>query len=291
METEQEKTEQISESEMFDEINETKTEEVKDTPRDEKGRFAAKAEETTEKVLTEPEPEAPIEQEPEPVEQVKEEKPDQIPSWRLKEEADARRAAAERAEQAERQRAELEHQLRALQQQLEAKEQPQEPVPDVFENPQYYQNLPQMLRSEMQNMRSEIVREVRGNVSLENAKRTHGELFDQAWAEMDSRVKQGDVSMWRQVVGSNDPGETLVGLYKQANTFKEVDGDLNSWFEKKLEERLKDPATQAKVLEMARTTAKTQPTKVDLPPSLNKAPSAAPATAGSEGGIWEHTLR
>src|SRR5512134_76154 len=82
-------------------------------PRDEHGRFAPKAE---------PEPVAP-QPEPEPQPQTQEQR-DAIPPWRLREEAEARRAAEARV-------AEYERMVRELQAQRKPEE---KPPPDIFEN-------------------------------------------------------------------------------------------------------------------------------------------------------------
>lgn len=96
-----------------------------ETPRDERGRFAPKtvAEQEAE-TAAQAQPEAPVTEQPKDTNQG-------IPPWRLKEEADARRAASEEAQRYRNEVDELRRQMQAIQKQNE----PKPPVPDLYENP------------------------------------------------------------------------------------------------------------------------------------------------------------
>ena len=98
--------------------------EVAETPRDERGRFAPKtvAEQEAEQVA-QAQPEAPITEQPKDTHG--------IPPWRLKEEADARRAANEEAQRYRNEVDELRRQMLTIQKQNE----PKPVVPDLYENP------------------------------------------------------------------------------------------------------------------------------------------------------------
>lgn len=262
---------------------------TEDRTRDDKGRVVkAEAEEETveAEAETEAEPEATEEQTEKP-----EDNQDRIPPWRLKEEADNRRHWQEKAEAEAQARAQVEQKLWAMQGQLQQHQAPQtqqEPV-DLFQDPEGW------AKSQEQTF-DQRLRAVEGNFSLRLAKATHKDLFDDAWGEMLNRSQSGDDSMRQQVLNSADPGETLVGLYKQAKIYKEADGDLSAYLERQKQEWLKDPQIQAQVLEAAKQTAtqSTQPkTQVKLPQSLNKAGSSGkPSNQGdaSDAGLWEHTL-
>lgn len=296
MATEKVELDQISDEELFDatepeaaepEAEPEAAEAKESSDRDEKGRFVKKAEEEPEPEVSE-EPEA----EAKPEEQPETEKQDlqQIPSWRLKEEADARREWQKKAEDEAQRRTQIEQQLWQIQQQLAQQQQPQPEPIDPIQDPEGW------ALSQQQTV-DQRIRALEGNFSLRLAKATHKELFDEAWQEMINRSQSGDDTMRQQVLNSTDPGETLVGLYKQAKTFREVNGDPNAWLEAKKQEWLADPQVQAQVLEAAKGTAaqnastQSQP-QVKLPQSLNKAgASGRPSSAGmSDAELWEGTL-
>jgi hypothetical protein len=234
------------------------TEEAKteDRVRDEKGRFVAKDKDEESGDESAPVPEAALEEAPqEPVK----EKPDHIPSWRLKEEADSRREAERRA-------LAYEQQLAQLQQQMQAMQQPKEPI-DIFANPEAYT---QSIEQQM----GEKLRAMEANFSLRLAHNKHGDVFTEAFNEVMQRPLQDP--MRQQVINSPDPGETLVSLYQRERTYKEVGTDPIAYKAKVLEDALKDPQFLAKAMQSARQTAGASPTnnKIDLPPSLNKVASA-----------------
>ena len=104
-------------------------------------------------------------------------------------------------------------------------------------------------------------------------------MFEQAYSEAQQAIAQGDNQLSAMMQTSSSPGETLVQWYKQRQTMREVGDDPNVWLERKLEERLNDPAFLAKAMERARTQATANPPSrpaVSLPPSLS---SMSPALA------------
>jgi len=245
--------------------------EAKETrARNEKGRFVKAEEEAPE-----PEPE------PEPEPQQEEKQDHRVPLMELLNEREKR-------QEEQRRREALEQRLNEYQRQLEAQQKPEEPI-DIFANPEAYQ---QTIEQRIGNMQ----RQMEGNFSLRLARATHRDVFDEAWSEMVNRTQSGDDSMRQQVLQSSDPGETLVALYRQAKTFKEVEGDPNAWLEAKKQEWLNDPEVQAQLLQNARQTASTNPqarNNVKLPPSLNKATSSGNQHGRadmSDAALWEDTL-
>lgn len=274
---------ETSKEEPKAEETQPETEEAKEArERDEKGRFKAKEEtpETEEEPAAEAEPEA--KQQPE--EKPEEEKQDhRVPLMELLNEREKR-------QEEQRQRETLQNQLWQLQQQLQQQQQPTPDPIDPFQDPEGWQ------QAQAQTIEQKL-RAVEGNFSLRLAKATHKELFDEAWSEMMQQVQSGNDSMRQQVLNSSDPGETLVSLYKQTKTFREVNGDPNAWLESKKQEWLQDPEVQKQILELTRQSAagnaQSQKPNVKLPPSMNKAGSSGASRGSndiSDGALWEETL-
>lgn len=241
--------------------------------RDEKGRFVAK--------------ESPQEETP-AVESPKEEKPElHIPSWRLKEEADARREAIERASRAEQEAQAFRQQLWQLQQQLQAQQQPKPEPVDIFADPDGYKH-------HVAQTMDQRLKAMEGNFSLRLAAYKHGDTFHEAWSDMMNRTQMGDDSLRQQVLQSPDPGETLVQLYQREKVYSEVGNDPNAYREKLKAELLKDQTFLAEALNAARGVASAQPTqKINLPPSLNKATAAISQDDGdgSPASVWRYATR
>jgi hypothetical protein len=242
--------------------------------RDEKGRFVAKDKDEEPGDESPPVAEAALEEAP--PETVKE-KPDHIPSWRLKEEADSRREAERRAQA-------YEQELQHLRTQMQALQQPKEPI-DIFANPEAYT---QSIEQQM----GEKLRAMEANFSLRLAHYKHGDTFTEAYKEVMQRPLQDP--MRQQVINSPDPGETLVTLYQREQTFREVGNDPTAYRSKILDEALKDPQFLAKAMQSARQTAGASPTnnKIDLPPSLNKVASAHSGDDGddSDSSVFNYAI-
>lgn len=261
---------------------EAKEETKAERERDEKGRFKAKEDSAEEPISTDVEI-------PAKVEQAKEEKSEHhsIPSWRLKEEADAKREAIERATRAEQEAQAFRQQLWQMQQQLQALQQPKEPI-DIFAQPEVYQQ-------HVEQTMEQRLRAMEGNFSLRLAAYKHGDTFHEAWTEMVNRTQSGDDSIRQQVMQSPDPGETLVQLYQREKVVKEVGTDPTAYRSKVLEDALKDPEFLAKALEQARASAGAQPTQqISMPKSLNKVAAAASIggdSDASDAGVWSYATR
>jgi len=246
---------------------EAPTEAKPERVRDEKGRYVAA---TTEQPQEEA---APV-----PTEETPAEKPDaRVPSWRLAEEADRRRAAEVALGEL---RAEI-RQLQMQQQQQMYQQQPQPPqeTPDIFADPAGFVN-------NLQTTFDQRLRTVQLENSLRFAHYAHGDTFNQAYEDFTSHVNQTrDQATYQRVMASSDPGEALVQWYKDRQLQKELGGsDLKTFLEKQREEWMKDPAVQAKVIEAFKATQQaTQPSNLtSLPPSLSRA--AAARSAHGESG-------
>lgn len=246
---------EVSEEYLF---NEAVSDEVPDSPvtaeqsepeqteqaRDEAGRFA--------KAEAEAENPAVAEQGQKPV--VDDDAP-QVPSWRVRELREERDALKRQLEEARRQPA----------QPVERKE-PAVTVPDPLLDPEgYAKHVREQIREDMLNERRED--------SLRAAHGKYGAEFDEAYRLAKERIDL-DPALKAKMQASRDPGETLIQWHREQKVMREVGNDPNAWLEKKLEERLKDPAFLAKAIEASKGVAQTQTNVrpiISLPPSLNGA--------------------
>lgn len=255
--------------------------------RDERGRFAAKAEETAS-----PQPEAPVEQAATPTPQPEPRDDHGIPSWRLKEEADAKREALERASRYEREVEEMRRALAALQQQAT----PKPEVPQIWDNPDGY--FDHRSREAIDPVKSEIS-QLREFYSQRDAIRTHGaDAVKTAYVALDQAAKSGDpeaLAAVSRVKSSMDPYGDIVTWHKKQTIFSTIGDNPDAFVEKQLEEKLKDPAYQAKLLERIRGQAQQRPSTVTpLPPSLNRMAAAVQPVEDEdtgEAGLLRNALR
>lgn len=259
--------------------------EVVDTPqpdipqerqRDEHGRFAPKAQEPAQ---------------PEPVQERPEPKTEGIPSWRLKEEAEARRAAEERASRVEREIAELRQQLT----QSTKKAEPEQPAPEPWD-PGYTEYVQNQAAAAVQARYEAAIQAM----AKETAYARHTEevvtAAEKAFIEANNS-RTLDQADFHRVMNSPNRYSAVVEWHKRQQVFSTVGNDPNAWLEKQLEERLKDPAYQAQLLDRIRGTAQPQPGTrpvTQLPPSLNKTTRAAASAEDdddSDAGLLKSALR
>lgn len=254
-------------------------------PRDEQGRFAPK-----QKAAEQPEAQAQPDATPP---EVKEQRQSEgIPPWRLKEEADARRAAEERARQYERDMADLRRQIAQQQQNKQS-----EKIPDIFEDANGF--VDHNVRTAIDPVKSEISR-LREFYSQQNAVREFGaEKVKAAYDAIDQALMSHDPeahAVLQRARESMDPFGDIVRWHQKTTVFNQIGADPNAWFEKQLEDRLKDPAHQAKLIERIR--GNVQPAQrpvTQLPPSLNKQTAAAVSDDdgddNSDAGLLKSALR
>jgi len=257
--------EELDEATLFEQAtsDETETEVVTEEPlqveqpRDADGKFA-KADEPAEAVA-ETEAEKPAVDDNAP----------QVPSWRVREINEEKRALAEKLTAYETEKSQWQSQQQELQRRLAALEKPAAEVkaekPDPLLDPEGYEKY-------LENRFEERLLNDRREFSLANAHKTYKTEFEEAYAAAQKNI---DPALKARMQQSRDPGETLMQWHREQKTMREVGNDPNAWLEKKLEERLKDPAFLAKALEQARGIAQPQQQngrpRVDLPPSLNGA--------------------
>lgn len=231
-------------------------EKPKEQPRDETGKFAPKAEEPTKVEPAKSEP-AKIEAKPEP------DKSDAIPAWRLREEAEARRAAEERAADFQRREA-------ALRRQLQEARPVEKPI-DLLEDPDgYARTLEQKVERKL------LTRFL--DASFEDARDQHGEKFDKAFAALEQVVQMGDTALRDRIVNSGNPGRALMRWHQDRETMGAISksGGLDGYRKQVFEEALKDPEFRKRAMEAWRdeATGGQRPNTVTQLPSLNKATGA-----------------
>jgi hypothetical protein len=255
--------------------------------RDEKGRFVAQ----------EPEP-APVETPPAvtPAPEAKDEA--QVPSWRLREVRERGEAAERRAEQEAQEKFALRQQFDAMQRELAQLKAPKPEPVDFYANPelalqqsiqpfqQQYQSLEQRLV--MRASRAEAISEF-GKPAIVEMEEAIGKALQSNHPDMQQ--------LSTQMRASDDPVGVAMKWYQRDKLATETGGDINAYRQRILDEAMKDPAFQAKVIEATRQqTQTTQPRpNIQLPPSLNKASGAAGASEyadddGSDGAIFRHAM-
>jgi hypothetical protein len=231
-----------------------------DRPRDENGRFAPKAAD-----------------EPAPVEKVEAEQPEKeqgIPSWRLKEEAEARREAIREAEELRRQNWQRDQELAQLRQQLNQYTAPKQELIDP------YSDLEGAIRQRMDPLQSQL------QFNREQTKFATSEMLmrdkigDEKFEELRSwaLARTNDPAFEAKVMRSAHPWNETMRIQKQELALKEVGDDPAAYRQRILEEALKDPAYVGRAIEVAKTMTGSNGQKpapnISLPPSLNKASSS-----------------
>jgi hypothetical protein len=245
-----------SDDELF---NEAVSDETPDAPvvaeqaeqpvRDEAGRFAKKEEPETAEVVAEAPAEKPV----------VDDNASQVPSWRVREINEEKRAALAELEALRAERAQWQRQ----QQQPKVEPAPKPVKPDPLLDPDGYE---EYLERKFEEKQLAITREN----SLKSAAKTYKDEFKEAYAAAQQKVDPALRALMQQ---SDDPGETLIQWHRENKVKAEVGHDPNAWLEKKLEERLNDPAFLQKAIERSKG-ASQQPDgrpRVELPPSLNGA--------------------
>ena len=194
-----------------------------------------------------------------------------IPAWRLREEAENRRAAEAKLQQYER---ELE-QLRRNQPKPEPPKPPELPDP-LLDPTGFYQHL--------QNDQAQREKNLRGELSFEFARDRDPARFDQALAAI-QRASPAEIL---RVKDAFSPGKELLAWYAQHERTTIVGDDLEAYNKKVLAEALKNPEHLRQAAEALRlsvvpsTNGSRQPSPVRLPPSLNSMSPSGAAPAGDD---------
>lgn len=264
-------------------------------PRDEHGRFAPKAAGEPEQVA-QPQQAEPAQADQQP----SEDQQAAIPSWRLKEVADERRAAVQRAEQAEIQARHYAAQLQQMNAELEKLRNPPAKPPDFFESPEAATQaavqaaLEQMVAPQLGQIRQtqlQLAQAVAATKFGDDKVKAADEAFSQAVANR--TIDQAD---YHRVMNSPNVFAAAVDWHNRQQVMSTVGPDPEAWFNKRMETFLSDPKNQATVMERIRGQAQngSRP-NVQLPPSLGRAPAAASAadddTDVSDAALFRYARR
>lgn len=278
----------IFRSAMADEPTTEETQ-SEDRNRDQLGRFAPKADDTP-AAATQQQPEQVTEQ---PAQQTQADEEGKVPPWRHRELREQRDAAEARAREFETRSRATEERLTALQRQWEQSQRPKEEPVDFFANPDAA--LDQRLspiESRMEQFAAKLVL----RASKAEAFAEHGvpavKEMEQAIgkAMQDGHPDMPSLSM--QMRNSDDPVGVAMSWYKRDKLLRDTGGDLGKYETTLQEKLLKDPAFQAKAMEAWRLQASApgNPSKVQIPPSLNKASGSAGNGADEAGDMSDASL-
>jgi hypothetical protein len=217
-----------------------------------------------------------------------------VPSWRLKEITEERRAAQAERDAFKQQRDQLafeQQEFRRRLAQLEKPpEQPQEPDPLL--NPREY-------REFMERRFEERLTNERREMSLQLAKRTYKEEFEQAYGIANKLAQEGraDPALTARMQHSTDPGETLISWFRDLKWKHEFGNDPVAYRKKVGDEMLKDPEFRKRAMEAWRTEAQGNQSgeRPMLAPSLNGISRSAAALRASQAdlsddALWDSTL-
>jgi len=195
-----------------------------------------------------------------------------IPSFRLREESEARRRA-------EQELSELRAQIAAFKVSQQQQQPPQKKL-DIFDDPSAF------VRQEMQPVLEQLRAEHRLNLerqSTENAQRFYGhETVDNAYNTMAMGMRNSDPQAWaiyHSAMGSHDPFGVITRWFVDRQTLNTIGGDLEAYKKSILEQAMRDPEYQRQVFNAARGGAVTQINRpvqqvsqstTSLPPSLSE---------------------
>lgn len=240
-------------------------------PRDEQGRFAAKEAGTpadqAEKPQTGQQEQAGEKQDG------KDGKDDgeSVPRWRLREITEERRQA-----QAERDalRAEL-IKLQTMQARQAPPEQEKQQEIDPLLDPNGFAK---QIRQEFEQRLSTE----RLNNNLAMAHMRHGEVFEKAYEAVVHQGQNGNRQLVSHLTSAANPGDAIVGWYRQQEMMRETNGDLGAFKEKMRGELLKDPEFLKAAIETVRNgNGQQQGQQGQRPNNVTRLPPSLSRTAGS----------
>ena len=202
-----------------------------------------------------------------------------VPPWRLREEADARRMAEDRARALEARLQEINTHLQQSQKQ-----------PDFFEDP--HQATRALIAQSLQPY-AEAQRQTEMYNSKMIAGVVHGadkvEAAEQAFLKARSEQIL-DPADYERVVQSPNRWDAVVQWHKKQTVLTSVGDDPEAWYKKRLEADLADPKFQAEVLQKVRGSAAARPSETRLPPSLSKSTAVASAAGDGVGDMSDQSL-
>lgn len=216
---------------------------------------------------------------PEPDKPAVDDNAPQVPSWRVREINEEKRAAiAERD-------ALLAEKAKWQQPQPEKPAAPVEKAakPDPLLDPDGY------AKAVREEVREEMLAD-RRETSLATAHKTYKVEFEEAYA---AAQKQIDPALKARMQASRDPGETLIEWHRENKAKAEVGTDLAAYKQRLREEALKDPEFRKTAMEAWKAEAQPQVNgrpRVDLPPSLNGASRSSALLRPGNDDVDDHAL-
>jgi hypothetical protein len=240
--------------------------------RDEQGRFAPKAADETAPEQIEEQPQA----EGQPPEQAT--RPGFVPSSRLKEEADARRAEKERADRLE----------TLLTQMVQKQTHPAPAATDPTPKAELWDDPDQWVDGHIGTVKTEV-QQTREFFSRKFAEQVHGaDKVKEAYAALDAAVGKGEMNrdqVLSQLQKSMDPYGDIMGWYEASAPQR----DPESYKQKIIADYLASQGGQA--APQAQAGQQAPSSVVRIPTSLNRTTSGAPNTpAGGDGDMSDASL-
>jgi hypothetical protein len=225
---------------------------------------------------------------------------DRVPSWRLREITEERRALQEEAQRLRVENARL-MAMRAQQERAQPPEQPK-PLPDPILDPEgFYKRVREDARAEF----TQQYAHDRLNQNLEIASVRYGEAFEKAFEAVIQVCQNGNPHFARQFTSQANPGQAIMSWYNRVTRDQRIGPDLDAYDKRREEELLSNPEFLAKAAARQRELALNggtppggQPkpnTVVRMPPSLSKATGSAEtpqtATDGSEDALFAYAMQ
>lgn len=211
----------------------------------------------------------------------------QVPSWRVREINDEKRALADKLTALETER----NQWLAERQRLTAAEKPPEKAakPDPLLDPEGYEKY---LEDKFEAKRLNDTREF----DLRITRQSNIETFDKAYEESQRLKAARDpafMELSQKMNSTNAPGKVLLDWYQDRMTKAEIGGDINAYNQRKREELLKDPEFRKAAMDAWRAEGQPQANgrpRVDLPPSLNGASRSNSMLRSTDGDVPDGDL-
>ena len=209
---------------------------------------------------------------------------DHVPSWRLREEAESRRLAEDRA--------------RTLQQRYDEamahwrQQQPQQQKapPDFFADPQAA--VQAVIQQHIQPLQAQYHRAIQ-QLARGQAESVHGAeavaLAEKVFMEARDR-RMLDPMDYERVVQAPNRFDACVQWYRRLYALHTVGDDPEAWYTKRRDAELADPKFQAAYLERIRGDAAARPGVTKLPPSLSRSTAAASNGSGVSGDLSHESL-
>jgi hypothetical protein len=207
-----------------------------------------------------------------------------VPSWRLKEITEERRAAQAERDAFKQERDRLAYEQQEFRRRLAQLEKPTEPPPepDPLLDPRGY-------REFMEKRFEERLVNERREFSLHAARKANPQEFDQAYAAAQQLV---DPALRARMQQAADPGETLIGWFRELKMKHEVGNDLTAYRKKISDENLADPEFRKRAMEAWRTEAQGNQSngRPLLAPSLNGVSRSSAALRASQQDLSDDDL-